>query len=138
MAERRIVQTVRETIAAFNRGEFDRIEAATDADFELTRAGEVMDGDSLSGPRAMRGYFEPDAFETTTFEIEEVVDAGSAVFVEGLSRAVGAGSGVPVEQRICLVYRVEGERLKGMRIFFDRDEALRAAGLESTAPEGSD
>jgi hypothetical protein len=55
--------------------------------------------------------------------------AGSAIYVEGTTRAVGAGSGAPVQQRIFLVYGIEGERIKRMQIFFDREQARRAAGL---------
>jgi ketosteroid isomerase-like protein len=129
MAERKAVQVVRQSIEAFNRGEFDRIAAATDPDFELLRAGEAPDGATLSGPEAMRRYFEPDAFRRTSYEVEEIVDAGSAILVEGTSHAVGAGSGAAVEARIFLVYTLEGERLKRMQIFFDRGQARRAAGL---------
>jgi ketosteroid isomerase-like protein len=127
--ERKAIRVVRESIEAFNRGEFDRIAAATDPDFELLRAGEAPDGETLSGPEAMRRYFEPDAFRSTTFEIEKIVDGGAAIIVEGTSHAIGAGSGAAVEARIFLVYTLAGERLKRMQIFFDRKEAERAAGL---------
>lgn len=129
VAERKAIRVVRESIEAFNRGEFDRIAADTDPDFELLRADEVLDGETLSGPEAMRRYFEPDAFQSTTYEVEEIVDCGSVIYVEGTSRAVGAGSGAAVEARVFLVYTLEGEHLKRMQIFFDRDAARRTAGL---------
>ena len=60
---------------------------------------------------------------------EEFLDAGAAVVVCGRVSAQGRGSGVPVDRPFFCVYDMEAGRIRSIRIFGTRAEALEAAGL---------
>jgi ketosteroid isomerase-like protein len=69
-------------------------------------------------------------FEDWSIELERAVDAGSNRVVALFHhRAVGKGSGVPVEFRQGFIYELEAGRVIRMRNYLTFDEALEAAGL---------
>ena len=63
-------------------------------------------------------------------EIEELIDVGDGrVVVNTHQRAVGKASGVPVDLHMGAVWTVEGDQTVRMENYFERAEALAAAGL---------
>jgi ketosteroid isomerase-like protein len=64
------------------------------------------------------------------FDLEEVRDAaGDMVFVAIHEWGIGVNSGASVDQRRYFAVTARGGRLARVRMFSDRPEALRAAGL---------
>ena len=61
--------------------------------------------------------------------IEEMIDAGDHVICVEQQSGRGKGSGVPLEQQIFAVFKVRDGKAVRMAWFFERSEALEAAGL---------
>jgi ketosteroid isomerase-like protein len=62
-------------------------------------------------------------------EVDELVDAGDAVVALGHTAGVGKASRAAVEERMAHVIWFRDGRPYRLKVFVDRDEALRAAGL---------
>jgi ketosteroid isomerase-like protein len=60
---------------------------------------------------------------------EEFRDLGDRVFVLGRLRGRGKASGVPVDQPYAAILDFRGDRIWRNRVYLDRAEGLRAAGL---------
>jgi ketosteroid isomerase-like protein len=72
-----------------------------------------------------------DAFSEYRAEAEDIRDAGDRVVTLAIERARGKQSGVPVNIRhTAHVWTLSGGRAVRLDVNWDRDEALRAAGLE--------
>ena len=69
------------------------------------------------------------AWSEWQIELNEYVDAGDFVLVQGKQRGRGKNSGAWVDQPLCLVYRLRDCKVVEVRAFFDNDQALKAAGL---------
>jgi len=78
--------------------------------------------------RQHRGWF--DAYPDLHVEPVEVRSNGDLVFVWTRFTGHGAGSGVAMEMELAHVITVEDGRTRRIEEFFDRAEALRAAGLD--------
>lgn len=70
-----------------------------------------------------------EVWEDVTYEAEEIIDAGDDVVLFLRQSARGAGSGVPVEERLAMVGRVEQGQLISIRVYTSREDALEAVGL---------
>jgi ketosteroid isomerase-like protein len=65
-----------------------------------------------------------------SIELEQAIDAGDGrVVVTTHQRAVGRGSGVPVDLRMGGLWTVDGGKVVRAENFFDPADALKAAGL---------
>ena len=83
------------------------------------------------GPEAVREFFRTWAgtFDDWGFDAEEVIDAGSSIFVCLHQWGRGKGSGIPVENRFFTVWTFERDKVIRFQGFTSRAEALKAAGL---------
>ena len=71
-----------------------------------------------------------DIFESAHNALERVTElSGDRVFTENLLTARGKGSGVPTKLRYWAVYWVKEGEIARRQVFWNRDDALRAAGL---------
>jgi ketosteroid isomerase-like protein len=70
-----------------------------------------------------------DAWAGWRFEPERFIDAGGAVVVFVRVVATGRASGMPIEIPDAHVVTVVNGRITSTRVYRDRQEALRAAGL---------
>jgi ketosteroid isomerase-like protein len=72
-----------------------------------------------------------DAFAEYRAEAEDILDAGDQVVTLAIERARGKQSGVPVEIRYTAhVWTIRDRRATRLDVNWDRDDALKAAGLE--------
>lgn len=128
------VDLARQFGEAYNRRDVDGAFAQlVSSDFEwwpaLTRAYE--------GDGCYRGREGVERFIADTSEnwdelrgvAEEFRDLGDRVLVLGRLIGRGRGSGAPVDQPYATVLDFRGDRIVRLRAYFDRMEALRAAGL---------
>jgi len=83
------------------------------------------------GLDGVREYFREwvSTFDEWGAEVEEWIDAGDAVIAVLRSRGRGKRSGVPVEQRESHVWTLRDGKLRRLRIYASKDEALKAVGL---------
>src|SRR5919107_3234331 len=68
-----------------------------------------------------------DAWSEWQIELNEYLDAGDRVLVRGMQRGRGKGTGVLVEQPLCLVYMLRDGKVVEVRAFFNDGQALEAA-----------
>ena len=84
--------------------------------------------EGLEGARRIRArWFE--SFDDHQMEIEQIVDDGENVVSSIHLTAKGRGSGVAVDLRIHMQWKVRDGRIYYMYEHADRDAALKAAGL---------
>ena len=69
------------------------------------------------------------AWESYGMEVERVIDTGDRVVSLFRIRAVGVGSGVPVERGDGMVWKFRDGKLARLDYFNDQGQALEAAGL---------
>jgi ketosteroid isomerase-like protein len=94
-------------------------------------ATHMPDGQVFRGLDEVRGHILDWRSGWSAFreEVEEVLDAGSRVVIFYRDRGVGRSSGVETEIRYASVWDVRDGRVVRMKIFLDRDEAVRYSGL---------
>jgi ketosteroid isomerase-like protein len=88
----------------------------------------------VRGREDLRTYFEGlgQVWAEMTNDIEEIEAAGeSRVIVLARLRARGLRSGVDVDAPVAYLWEMRDEEVVRIRLFFDRDEARRAAGTET-------
>jgi ketosteroid isomerase-like protein len=71
-----------------------------------------------------------DVWESYRTEPEEFFDGDEVVVVFTRERGRGSSSGVEVDRRIAFLCRLRGGRVSEIRLYQDRERALRDAGLE--------
>ena len=127
------VEIAERALDAFNQRDFDALAELTTPDFEFF-PGTVgaVDGSSFRGREELEAYFGElhDTWEEVLLLAEESRDLGDVVLVFVKVDGRGRGSGVPVSARQVLAYDFRGTRISRLRAYLDRDEALRATGLQ--------
>ena len=68
-------------------------------------------------------------FDEFRYEVDELLPAGDLVVSLGGVRMRGALSGASAVQNGCGVWELRERRIVRVRMYFDREEALEAAGL---------
>jgi ketosteroid isomerase-like protein len=127
--DREIIDGLRRTIEAFNRGDFDAAMEMAHPDIEFVPPGGQA---SLKGAAAMREWMEPEAFAEQSFEPRDFRVKGNKVLISQHTWARGAGSGIEIELDIWTVWTVDDDSLvTRVETFFPNEEteALEAAGL---------
>jgi uncharacterized protein len=128
---RRNVEVVRELYEAFNEGALDSVLEAANPDLEFDASERLPDEGVMRDREAYRRFLER-TFETWgqfRVEVDELLDAGDAVVALGRTAGVGQVSRATVEERTAHVIWLRDGRPYRLKVFVDRDEALRAAGL---------
>jgi ketosteroid isomerase-like protein len=127
------VELAKRATEAYNRRDIDTFfaEFAT-PDLEwwpaLTRA---LEGDCYQGREGIERFLADTAETWDELQTvpEEFRDLGDCVIVLGRMQGRGRGSGVPVDAPIANILDFRSGRIWRSRVYFDRAEALRAAGL---------
>ncbi len=125
------VKKVRRSIEMFNRGDLDAVIRDADPEIEwhdqpelpgatIHHGAEATEEHLRSAMRALSGY---------RLDPEELVDAGANVVVCGQVSAEGRASKAPVHRPHFAAYAIRAGRIRSVRIFGTRAEALKAAGL---------
>jgi ketosteroid isomerase-like protein len=96
-----------------------------------TRGG--IDQDRVvRGREAVLEYWQEvaEAWESQTFELERLIEAGDVVVAFWHETARGRHSDLEVETDTASILKLRDGKIIELRGYLDRDEALRAAGLE--------
>jgi ketosteroid isomerase-like protein len=130
------VEIVREGVDAVNRRDPDAFIACVHPDvvWEVSDEVTVDLGGVYRGRAGVREWFEKsflEVWENFHVEVEEITEAPDGrVFLGMLATARGSGSGVVVEgPRAWQVCWFADGMITRRKLFFDRAEALEAAGL---------
>jgi ketosteroid isomerase-like protein len=127
------VELAKRVVDAYNRRDVDTLfaELAT-PDFEwfpaLTRA---FEGGCYRGREGVERFAADtrENWEEIQTVPEEFRDLGDRVLVLGRQVGRGKGSGARVDAPLVGIFDFRGGRISRFRVYFDRAEGLRAAGL---------
>jgi ketosteroid isomerase-like protein len=91
----------------------------------------ALDGGSYRGCEGVERFAADirENWEELQAHPEEFRDLGDRVLVLGTMKGRGKGSGVPVDAPYVGILDFRGDRIWRHRVYFDRAEGLRAAGL---------
>jgi ketosteroid isomerase-like protein len=124
------VEVVKRAIAAINERDVDAYLGLCAPDFELINPVAAMEG-SNRGEQGIRSFFDALSEATTEFELEvERLQSLDAHRVLGwLTLHLETERGFRQTQPLTNLYELDGGKLVRVQVFFDRNEALEAAGL---------
>jgi hypothetical protein len=120
------IDRINRLLDAMNAGQLDAAIELSAPDIVLIRAGA---GGELRGTEQLRGWMEPDAFESQVTEALDYEVHGERALVRVRSRARGAGSGIEVDIGAWTVYSFDDQgRFTRVEIYLEHeeDEARRA------------
>jgi ketosteroid isomerase-like protein len=131
MSDHRL-EVMRNMLHAFNRDDVDAVIASFGEGCEIIEPSEMPDAPVL-GFRGHRGIREWMANLRGTANAEFVLrtftEAGDSWLCELASRGLSPASGVRVEWTTFAVVRIRDGKIEQVRVFLDRGEAEKAAGL---------
>jgi ketosteroid isomerase-like protein len=127
--EAAMIDALRRTYEAFNRGDFDAAVEIAHPEIEFVPPGGQA---SLRGAVAVRAWMEPDAFEEQRIEPLDFRVEGNKVLVRQHAQARGAGSGINLDLEAWAVWTFDDDLLAARVESYlphQESEALEAAGL---------
>jgi ketosteroid isomerase-like protein len=127
------VDVAKRSVDVYNRGDMDAFfaELAT-ADFEFyPGAVGALEGVGYRGREGVERFAvdTSENWEELQNIPEEFRDLGNRVLVLFRLRGRGKGSGAPVDQACACILDFRGDRIWRNRVYLDRAEAFRAAGV---------
>lgn len=122
------IRRLRSGYAAFNRGDWDAVLRDLDPGIEVAERPDSPDPRQTSGRDEALAAFRSlhEEFEDYRFEERELLVEDDHVVALMRQSGRGRRSGVPVEGDIVHVWRIDGDRVTGLRAFSTLDEALAA------------
>jgi ketosteroid isomerase-like protein len=129
------VAVIRRLEAAFNERDLQRVLTAMHPDVELELIGgfaDIMGQSTFNGAEGVRRFFADwyATFKTVRTEQERAFEVGNdRILVLSRFRATVEGSDLPVELPIGSIFTFEDEKVIRVAAYYDRKDALEAAGL---------
>jgi ketosteroid isomerase-like protein len=132
------LELLREGFEAYNRGELGFVMERAAGDIEVHADVGLVNSGTYHG----RGPFErwmlewQEAWSEITLEVRGVEEIGDFILVDIYQRAVGAGSGVPVEMEIVQLFEIRDGAIARFHLYRDRERAraaLRELGVDVRA-----
>ena len=124
------VEVVRRSFDAWNEGDVDAIRRfyAEDVVVQtgITELGRTFEGDNPIGRWAAELR---ETWAKVHWEVERLFEVGDLVVTFHRGMAVGRESGVKVVRELTTLFHVRYGKIASERIYLDREEALKAAGL---------
>jgi ketosteroid isomerase-like protein len=126
------IELVRDSFAAFQRGDLDWLDRHTDPQVEIAQPPNLPGTSTYTGKEGMHEALRDWPSQWEEFRIELIqataLDQGRVL---AMTRQVGRGkeSGVEVEAVFAFVFTVRRGKLLRWQMFTSREEALEAAGL---------
>jgi ketosteroid isomerase-like protein len=129
----RRVEIVRRAHEALNDGDVGALVAECDPDFRLDMSDRILNPEVYEGHEGIRRFLVDvhEAWETFTWEPEQLLESGDLVLSLVRSTGRGRGSGLELDRRAAMIWTVPAEQAVSLRFFRDRAAAWEAAGLES-------
>jgi ketosteroid isomerase-like protein len=125
------VELMREFAEAWERGDVETMEALFQG-----RVGANFEFQPLYLDRADKGAEVRQMWADITgtwedyrSEVEEILDLGEHVLTVARITGHGASGGVPIDQRIFILSRFQGETAVWAKSFASKEEALEAVGM---------
>jgi ketosteroid isomerase-like protein len=124
------VKLHRRSIDAVNRRDLSAFLKVMDEDVEAVSRIVAVEG-GLRGHEGVRRWWEEwlAAFPDYAIEVDEIHDLGEVTIAAMRAVAHGAGSDVPLEDRIWLACRWRQGKCVWWRVLYSWDDALEATGM---------
>jgi uncharacterized protein len=124
------LELVRHAYAVFDE-DLDQLLDLLDPDVEWVSPKDAIEPGVLRGHEGVRKAFAATAmaWDRPTHTPEEFIDAGARVLVTVTFRGHGRGSGMDIERLEYHVWTLGDGTVVRFRWFYQREEALQAAGL---------
>ena len=114
---------------ALNAGDVEALVAVCDADFRLDMSDRVLNPSVYEGHDGIRTFYAEvlDIWETFTWEPTELRELNDVVVALLHSTGKGRGSGLELDRRSAMLWRVADEKALSLTFYRDPDAALAAA-----------
>jgi ketosteroid isomerase-like protein len=122
------VEIIRRSVAAFEDDEETWLTAIDPSHVWYPLEEGNVPSHGLDAARAIRKRWL-EGWESHRIDIEEILDRGDSVVACLHLRGTGKGSGVEVDQRFYMHWKLRNGKMVYLYEYADRDEALEAAGL---------
>jgi ketosteroid isomerase-like protein len=121
-----IVQRIHDALSA---GDIDGVIALCAPDFRLDMSDRVFNPAVYEGHDGIRAFYSEvmEVWESFTWEPIELDERDGVVIAVLRSRGQGRGSGVQLDRRSAMIWRVEAGRATSLTFYRDPDEARAAA-----------
>jgi ketosteroid isomerase-like protein len=128
------VNLVRRAHDALNNGDVDALLAECDPAFRLDMSDRVLNPAIYEGHEGIRRFVAEvhEAWESFTWVPDELFESGDMVLALIRSTGRGRGSGLELDRRAAMLWRVPAERAVSLEFFRDPVAAREAAGLDSS------
>jgi ketosteroid isomerase-like protein len=122
-------EIVRRAHEALNTGDVEALVALCDEDFRLDMSDRVLNPSVYEGHDGIRAFYAEvlDIWESFTWEPIELHEVDDLVVAVLHSRGKGRGSGVELDRRSAMLWRVDGERALSLTFYREPDAALASA-----------
>jgi ketosteroid isomerase-like protein len=122
-----LIDRVRRSYEAFNRGDFETALRWAHPDIVFTRLGGQGE---IRGLAEMHSWMEPDAFESLSFEARDLETSGNRVLARIQSTARGRGSGIEMQNDAWAVWTFDDEaRIVRIEAFLAHEEPAARRAL---------
>ena len=122
------VQIVRRAHEALSAGEIDALIELCDSDFRLDMSDRVFNPAVYERHEGIRAFYSEvmDVWESFTWEVTDVEEHGALVvaFIESTGKA--RGSGLELDRRSAMVWRIAESKAMSLTFYRDPAEALAA------------
>jgi ketosteroid isomerase-like protein len=122
-------EIVRRAHQALNDGDVEGLVALCDASFRLDMSDRVLNPAVYDGHDGIRRFYAEvtEVWESFTWEPIELHEVNDVVFALLHSRGKGRGSGLELDRRSAMLWRVEEDRALSLTFYRDPGEALAVA-----------
>jgi ketosteroid isomerase-like protein len=123
---------VRRGFAAMNSGDTEAVLAKMAPEIEWYPTADFVEIGPFRGHAGIRELMNLvlTSFDAYELHPEELIDAGHKVIAPVRQTGQGKGSGIPVDVRYILIFTLHEGRSVRVESYYDRQQALKAAGLE--------
>ena|SRR5688572_26564266 len=123
------VETVRRAHEALSAGAIDELISLCDRDFRLDMSDRVFNPAVYHGHEGIRAFYLEvmDVWESFTWELTEVEEHDGVIVALLQSTGKARGSGLELDRRSAMVWRVDGGTAMSLTFYRDPEEALAAA-----------
>jgi ketosteroid isomerase-like protein len=122
-------EIVRQALTSLNAGDIEGLVAVCDADFRLDMSDRVLNPFVYEGHDGIRAFYAEvvDVWESFTWEPIELDELDDFVVAVLHSRGKGRGSGLELDRRSSMLWRVDDQRALSLTFYRDPDAALATA-----------
>lgn len=117
---------MRRALEALNAGDVETFVSVCDADFRLDMSDRVFNPAVYEGHEGIRAFYAEvlDIWESFTWEPIEMHEHDDVVVAVLHSRGKGRGSGLELDRRSAMLWRVDPDRARSVTFYRDPDAAL--------------